>query len=186
MTFTYLIKRFNMKHLKKFNEKKNYSNAFLAGKEVLQDISDILISLKDEGIEYKISPDINDDIRVKVIGLFFSGTSDVPRNFEITIRTLDKVQSYGPLLNPAVINEEQQEELESVIQRLDNYFDSINIKLKFELVYSKNIPGARDQRNLLRATNVLRTDNFDKSMLLIPKDIFCQRVLIKLKRENNI
>jgi hypothetical protein len=85
-----------MKHLKKFNEKKN-SNAFLAGKEVLQDISDILISLKDEGIEYKISPDINDDIRVKVIGLFFSGTSDVPRNFEITIRTLDKVQSYGPL-----------------------------------------------------------------------------------------
>lgn len=174
-----------MKHLKKFNEKKN-SNAFLAGKEVLQDISDILISLKDEGIEYKISPDINDDIRVKVIGLFFSGTSDVPRNFEITIRTLDKVQSYGPLLNPAVINEEQQEELESVIQRLVNYFESIDIKLKFELVYSKNIPGARDKRNLLRQTNLLQSDNFDKSMLLIPKNIFCQRMVIKIKRENNI
>lgn len=179
-----------MKHLKKFNEKKN-SNAFLAGKEVLQDISDILISLKDEGIEYKISPDINDDIRVKVIGLFFSGTSDVPRNFEIQIRTTNSITDYSqtraiPLSSKILLNDDQKDEIESVIQRLDNYFDSINIKLKFELVYSKNIPGARDKRNLLRQTNLLQSDNFDKSMLLIPKDIFCQRVLIKLKRENNI
>ena len=182
MTFTYLIKRFNrMKHLKKFNEKKN-SNAFLSGKEVLQDISDILISLKDEGIEYTISPDINDDIKVKMIGLFFSGTSDVPRTFEIRIRTLQK----GKDTNHFIINDEQQEELESVIQRLVNYFESIDIKLKFELSFNKNIPGARDSRNILRPTNILKSEKFNKSMLVKEKGVICRILSIKLKRENNI
>lgn len=183
-----------MKHLKKFNEKKDYTNSFLAGKEVLQDISDILISLKDEDIGYTISPDINDDIKVKTIGLFFSGTSDVPRNFEIEIKTSKFVKDYSQTrkidLTSKIIaysqrslNDDQKTELESVIQRLVNYFDSINIELKFELFYNRNIPGARNPRNILRATNVLTTENFDKSMLLIQKDIICNKIVINLKRK---
>lgn len=184
-----------MKHLKKFNEKKDYTNSFLAGKEVLSDISDILISLKDEDIDYTMTPDINDDIKVKTIGLFFSGTSDVPRNFEIEIKTSKFVKDYSHIgryghlgINNGInskqsLNDDQKTELESVIQRLVNYFDSINIELKFELFYSKNIPGARDKRNILRWTNVLTTENFDKSMLLIQKDIICNKIVINLKRK---
>ena len=65
----------------KFNEGKSFD----LGKEVLDNISDICLSLKDEFIEYQIFPDPSNDIHIMVLGIYLNGGQKRTK-FELNIK----------------------------------------------------------------------------------------------------
>jgi hypothetical protein len=162
----------------------NEAKAFISGKEALSEILEILKPLKDNEIEYEVKPDANNDIKVKTFGLFINGNFETSRNFEIEIKT----KKYSNFSESSYLNDEQQQELELVIKHLTNYFETFRIKLTYQFSYERNF--AKGYGRIGDTTNIIKTENFDKSMLnkksYNNKDNFCRRIIIKLKRENNI
>jgi hypothetical protein len=52
----------------------NESQSYFLGKDIISNISDILTGLSDEGIPFIIYPDLSDDIKIKMLGLYLSGS----------------------------------------------------------------------------------------------------------------
>ena len=154
----------------KFNEGKSFD----LGKEVLDNISDICLSLKDEFIEYQIFPDPSNDIHIMVLGIYLNGGQKRTK-FELNI----KVKK---------LNEEQTKGLFLTIQQLENYLHSEGITCSYELHYEKIFP--KGWGRVGESTNIVKSETFDQSMMNKPnyrnEDNLCRRIIIKFERENNI
>lgn len=154
----------------KFNEGKSFN----FGKEIIDNISDICLSLKDDLIEYQIFPDPNNDIHIMVLGIYLNGGQKRTK-FELQIRVKK-------------LNDEQTKDLSLTIQQLENYLNSESINTSYELEYEKMFP--KGSGRVGEKTNILKSKKFEQSMLNKlnhrGEDNLCRKIIIKFERENNI
>lgn len=154
----------------KFNEGKSFD----LGKEVLNNISDICLNLKDEFIEYQIFPDPGNDIHIMVLGIYLNGGQKRTK-FELQI----KVKK---------LNDEQVKGLFLTIEQLENYLNSESITTSYELEYEKIFP--KGWGRVGESTNIVKSTTFDQSMMNKVNhrgdDNFCRKITIKFERKNNI
>lgn len=109
---------------KKENKHINESNRFNDFMDIVYDLNDILLDLKDEGINYLMNPMENDKIKWNVLSLYLSGIiEDKKIPFEIYF----------------IISKEQFKENKEVFLRIEDYIKSLPYNLDFGYYLYKSI-----------------------------------------------
>ena len=99
-----------MMRILKFNE----SNSYKEAKEIVNTLYVVCDELTDEGIEWRISPDRDDFIKIKMIGLQIHGTANT--NTELFIEVLvDK------------LSDKQKTKIIDIFSQLESYSFSLGI-----------------------------------------------------------
>jgi hypothetical protein len=117
----------NMKYLDRFE------NHYLKLSEIILTLEDILLELKDEGIEWVLTP--NNDIRKKILSMYLrdivsrSGHTEFSLKFYVNSKLTDRVKRSGFLSLPDWFID--------VLARIEDYINSIGLKV----FYSVRIPG---------------------------------------------
>jgi len=116
-----------MKYLDRFE------NHYLKLSEIILTLEDILLELKDEGIEWVLTP--NNDIRKKILSMYLrdivsrSGHTEFSLKFYVNSKLTDRVKRSGFLSLPDWFID--------VLARIEDYINSIGLKV----FYSVRIPG---------------------------------------------
>jgi hypothetical protein len=131
----------------RFNE--SVSNSYSLGQDILKEIHDICLPLKDEMIDYNILPMSDDHIGIKLLGIYLNGGAKRTK-FEVSIKVLN-------------LNELKVNELLTVIKQLKNFSDYEGLRCSFVLEYQKTIPVKYGRVG--STTNSLEVDNFSLDMM---------------------
>jgi hypothetical protein len=162
--------------ISRFDE--SVSPSYVRGQDILNDIYEICLPLKDELIEYQILPDITDHIKVMIFGIYLNGGAKRTK-FEVNIK-----------LNG--MSESKINELVDVIKGLKNLCKYEDINYYFELEYKNSIP--KKHGRVGSSTNIVRVEDFDVTMLNrspitketpFSKENFCRKITIKFDRIKN-
>ncbi len=116
----------------KFNE----SNAFFYGKELINHLNDICLELKHYDIEYKILPELSNEISLKMLGLYLNGSCSLKTNFQITIKANETVELENDVFEMQVTGFDKSKKIViSVINQIESYMETEGFKCEFELQY---------------------------------------------------
>lgn len=125
----------------KFNE----SNSYKEAKEIVNTLYVVCDELTDEGIHWSISPDRDDDLRIKIIGLKINSMweSDIFFYIDVDVSNL---------------NEKQRIKVKEIFQTIENYSRSIGIDFYY------NYYGVRSGQYM--STYLFSTDAFEENYLV--------------------
>jgi hypothetical protein len=108
-----------MMRILKFNE----SNSYKEAKEIINTLYIVCDELTDEGIEWRISPDRDDDLRIKIIGLKLNSMWESDIYFYIDV-------------NVSNLNEKQRIKVKEIFQTIENYSRSIGLSFEYKYLLS--------------------------------------------------
>jgi len=147
----------------------NESQAFLIGKEIINNLEDICTNLKDDFINYHLEPD--NDIKIKFLGIYLEGGIKRTK-FELEIQEVNKLKG------------NQIDSMISTLKYIENYIISEGITFSYELYYSKSFPNKIGRVGSV--TNLIESKSLSKEMLTIPykKEVNnCKTILIKFNKK---
>lgn len=132
----------------KFNQI-NESESYKEAKEIINTLYIVCDELTDEGIEWRISPDRDDDLRIKIIGLKINSMWESDTHFYIDVDVSN-------------LNEKQRIKVKEIFQTIENYSRSIGLDFYY------NYYGVRSGQYMSRY--LFSTDAFDWSLLSWPSN----------------
>jgi hypothetical protein len=152
MTFIFLTKRFSF-YMKLFNYNKfiTESDSFKEAKDIIETLYTICEELTDDNIIWRINPEINDLIKIKIIGLKIYSIWESSVEFFIQVETEN-------------LNISQKSKLISTMEDIENYSKSIGLNYYFYNMKG-GLSGLRyqDQRGVWSTQN--RYEEFNKSLI---------------------
>lgn len=133
----------------KFNQI-NESESYKEAKEIINTLYIVCDELTDEGIEWRISPDRDDDIRIKIIGLKINSMWDSDTHFYIDVDVSN-------------LNEKQRIKVKEIFQTIENYSRSIGLDFYY------NYYGVRSGQYMSRY--LFSTDTLKENFLINKSNI---------------
>lgn len=166
----------------------NESNSFFNAKELINSLNDICLELKHySDISFEILPSINDDIKIKMLGIYLNG--GIKRNlFQVKItanRQEDKLKRFL---------EKEYESIQSTISQIESYMKTEGLSCSYEFEYNyKFFTGQGrmgEQHNTLRKSKFEIEDlnpNHDRlKFSRTYKENPCRSITIKFDKNFNI